>query len=287
MGLKWSGNWRRSAGIDMNTLIRTQGAPYASSFSSSKAWYCDSKDPGRQGDTIYVNMISGSKGYLSNKDLLNRKLASDDRSATSGGFYVRPSSPTYIAAYHEACFIKAEVLFKQNNASGAFEAYKEGIKASIDAMNQKLKAWCSEDDGLRKCPSFTPIEQVDIDNYIANGIGTAGNLTLGKIMTQKRMAMLFSVEIFNDMRRYDYSEEIFLNWHIPAEYYVNTEAQKAIPLGKHFRRWRQSSHETNYNKDNLQLIGSQVPGANMKDGTFWNLDDAVWSVNVWWDSNQE
>ena len=287
MGLKWSGNWRRSAGIDMNTLIRTQGAPYASSFSSSKAWYCDSKDPGRQGDTIYVNMISGSKGYLSNKDLLNRKLASDDRSATSGGFYVRPSSPTYIAAYHEACFIKAEVLFKQNHASGAFEAYKEGIKASIDAMNQKLKAWCSEDDGLRKCPSFTPIEQVDIDNYIANGIGTAGNLTLGKIMTQKRMAMLFSVEIFNDMRRYDYSEEIFLNWHIPAEYYVNTEAQKAIPLGKHFRSWRQSSHETNYNKDNLQLIGSQVPGANMKDGTFWNLDDAVWSVNVWWDSNQE
>lgn len=285
--LKWNGNWRRSVGVDMNTLIRLQSAPYASSFSSEKAWFCDSKDPLRHGDTIYVNMMSGAKGYLSNKDLLDRKLKTDDRSATSGGFYIRPSSPTYIATYHEACFIKAEVLFKQNNSAGAFEAYKEGIKASIDAMNQKLKVWCSEDESLRKCPSFTPIEQADIENYIATGIGKASDLTLGKIMTQKRMAMLFSVEIFNDMRRYDYSEDIFLNWHIPAEYYVNTDAQKAIPLGKHFRRWRQCSHETNYNKDNLQAIGSQVPGANMGGGMLWNLDDAVWSINVWWDSDQQ
>lgn len=286
-GLKWNGSWRRSVGVDMHTLIRLQSAPYASSFSAEKAWYCDSTDPERQGDTIYINMMSGAKGYLSNKDLLHRKLASDDRSASSGGFYIRPSSPTYIATYHEACFIKAEVLFKQGNASGAFEAYKEGIKASIDAMNLKLQAWCSEDETLKRCPSFTTMEQADIEYYLTNGIGTAGDLTLGKIMTQKRMAMLFSIEIFNDMRRYDYSEEIFLNWEIPAEYYVNADAQKVIPLGQQLRRFRQCSHETNYNKDNLQAIGSQVPGANMDGGALWNLDDAVWTINVWWDSNQQ
>lgn len=285
--LKWNGNWRRSAGVDMNTLIRLQSAPYASSFTSEKGWYIDeAAGAERQGDTIYVNMMSGAKGYFSNKDLLDRKLLSDDRSATSGGFYIRPSSPTYIAAYHEACFIKAEVLFKQGNAAGSFEAYKEGIKASIEAMDAKLQTWCSEDDGLKKCPSFTPMEQANIDNYLAKGIGTANDISLGKIMTQKRMAMLFSVEIFNDMRRYDYSEEVFLNWHIPAEYFVNADAQKCIPLGKHFRRWRQCSHETNYNKDNLQAIGSEVPGANISGNLLWNLDDAVWSVNVWWDSDQ-
>ncbi len=284
-GLKWNGNWRRSAGIDMNTLIRLEKAPYASSFSDANGWYIDpAAGAERLGDTIYVHMKSSAKGYFSNKDLLARQLASDDRSATSGGFYIRPSSPTYIATYHEACFIKAEVLFKQGNSAEAFEAYKEGIKANIQAMNLKLNTWCSEDDGLKKCPSFTPMEQADIDNYLANGIGTAANLTLAKIMTQKRMAMLFSVEIFNDMRRYDYREDVFLNWHIPAEYYVNVDAQKAIPLGKHFRRWRQCSHETNYNKDNLQAIGYEVPGANMENGTLWNLDDAVWSVNVWWDT---
>lgn len=286
--LKWNGNWRRSAGIDMNTLIRLQSAPYASSFSSEKGWYIDEKAGAeRQGDTIYVNMKSSAKGYFSNKDLFDRKLSSDDRSETSGAFYIRPSSPTYIATYHEACFIKAEVLFKKGDTPGAFDAYKAGIKASIDAMNLKLKTWCAEDGNLEKCPSFKPMEQTDIDNYLAHGIGTASNLTLAKIMTQKRMAMLFSVEIFNDMRRYDYSEDVFLNWHIPAEYYVNTSAQKSIPLGKQFRRWRQCSHETNYNKDNLQAIGSEVPGANMDNGTLWNLDDAVWSINVWWDSDQE
>lgn len=285
--LKWSGNWRRSAGIDLNTLIRLEKAPYASSFSSEKGWYIDpSAGEERLGDTIYVNMKSGAKGYFSHKDLLDRKLASDDRSATSGAFYIRPSSPTYIAAYHEACFIKAEVLFKQGNTNEAFEAYKSGIKANIDAMNLKLEEWCAEDDNLEKCPSFTPMEENAIENYLSHGIGTAGDLTLGKIMTQKRMAMLFSVEIFNDMRRYDYDENIFLNWHIPAEYFVNSDAQKAIPSGKHFRRWRQCSHETNYNKDNLQEIGKEVPGANLESGTLWNLDDAVWSVNVWWDSDQ-
>lgn len=286
-GLKWNGNWRRSAGVDLHTLIRLQSAPYPSSFSTAKAWYCDSQDAERKGDTIYVNMMSGAKGYLGNKDLLNRKLASDDRSANSGGFYIRPSSPTFIATYHEACFIKAEVLFKQDNFTGAFDAYKAGIKASIDAMNEKLRVWCTEDEGLRRCPSFTPMEPADIDNYLAKGIGTANNLTLGKIMTQKRMAMLFSIEVFNDMRRYDYNKDIFLNWEIPAEYSVNVEAQKAIPLGKQLRRFRQCSHETNYNKDNLQAIGSEVPGAKIDGGTFWNLDDAVWSVNVWWDSDQK
>ena len=45
--------------------------------------------------------------------------------------------------------------------------------------------------------------QTDIDNYLNNGIGTEENITLGKILTQKRLALHFSMEIWNDMRRYD------------------------------------------------------------------------------------
>ena len=97
------------------------------------------------------------------------------------------------------------------------------------------------------------------------------------------MAMLWSVEVYNDMRRYDYDSNVFLNWQIPAEYYQNTNAQKNIPLGKHLRRWQQCSHELNYNSTNLQAIGAEVPGANMSSEA-WNKDDAVWSINVWWDT---
>lgn len=294
VGLKWSGNWRRSVGLDMHTLIRLQKAPYTTSFTSEKGWYIDpAAGQERLGDTIYVQITTGSKGYGGYKSLLYQKNKADDRSAQSGGFYVRPSSPTFIATYHEACFIKAEVLFKRGDKAGAYAAYKEGIKASIDAMNRKLNTWCSEDDGLRTCPSFTPMADADINKYLNDGIGTAENLTLGKIMTQKRMAMLFSMEIYNDMRRYDYDNTVFMNWEIPAEYSVNADAQKCIPMGKQFRRWMQCSHEYRYNKDNLQAIGKEVPGANFDakndkgQSVIWNLDYAVWSLNVWWDSNQE
>ena len=72
-------------------------------------------------------------------------------------------------------------------------------------MNSKLKVWCNEDENLKKCPSFTPIEQADIDNFLANGIGSSADITLGKIMTQKRLSLMFSMENWNDMRRYDYN----------------------------------------------------------------------------------
>jgi len=294
-GLKWSedGKWRRSEGVDMNTLIRTEGAPYATSWGSKTPWggtgfYCDSKT--REGDTIYVHQRSGSKGYYGGRSLLmwldNKKGIGDERSAISGTFYTRVSAPGWLATYHEACFIKAEVLFNQGERSDAFAAYKEGIRANIELMNEKLEAWVAEDQSLADCPSFTPMSQTDVDDYIANGIGTADDLTLAKIMTQKHMAMMFSVEQWNDMRRYDYDENVFLNWHIPAEYYKNSTAQTQIPVGKHLRRWAQCSHENNYNSDNLIAIGAEVPGADMSAPN-WNAAANVWSINVWWDSAQE
>ena len=88
---------------------------------------------------------------------------------------------------------------------------RKRIKASIELMNEKLKVWVNEDASLASCPSFTPIAQADIDNFLANGIGSSGDLTLGRILTQKRIALLFSVEIWNDMRRYDFNRSLFLD----------------------------------------------------------------------------
>ena len=130
------------------------------------------------------------------------------------------------------------------------------------------------------------MEQADIDNFLANGIGSASDLTLGHILTQKRIALNFSVEIWNDMRRYDFDPELFFGWGIPALHDVNASALKGIPAGKGFRRWRQCSHEFNYNAANLREIGYQVPGADMTLDQ-WNQADDAWTINVWWDSDQE
>lgn len=285
--VKFKDGWRRSMGVDMvsGNSPSLVGGPLRANFSAAKKWWIDSDAPARMGDTIYVECTSQCKAYQGKSDLLYRRDGTD-ASRESGTFYTRVSSPTYIGTYAEACFIRAEVLFNKGDKSGAFEAYKKGIAASIDGMNSKLEVWCREDPNLEACPSFSPMEQADIDNYLANGIGTAADITLGKILTQKRLALHFSVEIWNDMRRYDFDPELFLGWDIPARYAVDATAQKNIPEGKQFRRWQQCSHELNYNSANLQAIGETVPGADMSL-TLWNQADDVWTLPVWWDSTQE
>ena len=293
---KLKDGWRRTLGVDMVSQASPSlvNGPIRASYSADKKWFIETELPERLGDTVYVEATSSSKGYAANRDIMYRRLnvltgaAGEDvlTAAESGTYYTRVSSPTYLGTYAEACFIKAEVLFKQGDKNGAFAAYKEGIKSSMEQMNIKLNLWCNEDAGLKACPSFTPMEQADIDNFLANGIGSASDLTLGHILTQKRIALNFSVEIWNDMRRYDFDPELFFGWGIPALHDVNAAALKGIPAGKGFRRWRQCSHEFNYNAANLQEIGHQVPGANMSLPQ-WNQADDAWTINVWWDSDQE
>lgn len=289
--VKWVGNWRRSRGVDMTTdnCPIFSGGPLRANYSSANGWYIpEHLDDARSNDIYYVECTSESKGYSAAPDLFYRRAGktSGDESRESGSFYTRVSSPTYIGTYAEACFIKAEILFNQGDKAGAYTAYREGVKASMDQMNITLNMWVNGDPGLAECPSFTPMTDSDIQNYLANGIGTAADLTLGKILTQKRLALHFSVEIWNDMRRYDFDENLFLNWKQPIYHDYDASALKGIPAGKQFRRWMQCSHEYNYNKDNLQAIGPEVPGADMTRD-MWNTADDVWAINVWWDSNQQ
>lgn len=298
--IKWVGNWRRSLGVDMvsENCPNKNGGPIRAMYGpnttasgkgirNGEFWWINSDNKDRLGDTIYVECTSESKGYAAKADLFFRRGGvSKDDSRESGTFYTRVSSPTYIGTYFEACFIKAEVLFNKGDKAGAFAAYKEGIKASMEQMNEKLNTWVSEDRNLAECPSFTPMTQEDMDNFLANGIGTASDITLGKILTQKRIALHFSVEIWNDMRRYDFNPELFLGWGIPDNYNYVAAAKKGIPEGKQFRRWRQCSHETNYNSKNLKAIGEQVPGADTSLDQ-WNAADDAWTINVWWDSDQQ
>lgn len=283
--VKWSadGKWRRTKGLDMHTLIRTFNSPYSTSWDATNSrFYC--ANASNEGDTIYVQQRSGGKGYYGGKDLLvylnnNTTSSPGDLSAQSGTFFTRSASPNYLGAYHEACFIRAEVEMKKGNTAAALDAYKKGVKASLEVMNEQLKQWNSQYTDLSRCPSFVPMTQAEIDNYVA-AIST--NVTLGKIMTQKHIALGFNVEIWNDMRRYDFSSEVFLNWQRPAEYNVNPQSQMIIPDGECPRRWIVSSHEYNYNSTNLAAIGKKL-GYPDYEGGWWNKPDVA-SYHVWWDT---
>lgn len=289
--VKWDGNWRRSLGVDMisTNCPNLSGGPLRAMYVEERGGWCvdEKAAESRKMDILYVEGTSSSKGYAANPDLFYRRAGKTvDASRESGTFYTRVSSPTFIGTYAEACFIKAETLFKKGDKNGAYTAYKEGIKASMNAMNICLNNWVAGDANLATCPSFRPMTTAEMDNFLAKGIGTAADITLGKILTQKRIALHFSVEIWNDMRRYDFNPEIILNWDKPIYHDYVAAALKAIPQGKDLRRWMHCSHEYNYNKDNLQAIGAEVPGADMSL-PMWNTALDVWTINVWWDSDQQ
>ncbi len=176
--VKWVGNWRRSLGVDMSSDINSAGGPLRAMFNeSTNSWYINSANEARLGDTVYVEETSDCKGYFANPSLLYCRAGSGKfQSAESGTFYTRVSSPTYIGTYAECCFIRAEVLFKKGDKAGAYNAYKAGVKASCELMNEKLKAWVAEDASLADCPSFTPMTQEAIDNFVNTGIGTPSSV---------------------------------------------------------------------------------------------------------------
>lgn len=285
--IKWSddGKWRRSMGVDMQTNILSEQGPYALSFNTkTESWYCNS--PTREGDTIYVWMISGGTGYYGGTDLLYRLNKGYETSCMSGTTYDRPTSPAVMASYTEACFIKAEVLFRKGDKSGAFAAYKEGVKANIDFVNELVDNWANEYPSMAGCPTFQHMDQADIDNFLNNALGSAADLTMGKIMTQKKIAMPFSNENWNDMRRFDYDTSVFMNWDKPYYYKNNPGSFTYCPEGSYPRRWKQASYELTYNTKNLKAIGAKVPGAEAL-GENWYNNELICTLPVWWDSDQQ
>ena len=289
--VKWSedGKWRRSLGVDLNSNIISTGGPKVSTFSNG-GWTCGNVDAEHVRDTLYVQGQSGSTGYGGGKDMLMRKAAGNDASALSGVFWTRPTSPTVVGSYAECCFIKAEVLFRQGKKAEAFNAYREGIKAHIDYVNSVCAMWVAGDASLAEIPSFKAMKQSDIDNYMNNAIGTAGDLTMGKIMTQKQFAVFFTTEMWLDMRRFDYDPSVFMRWHKPYMYENTASYWTYCPQGKYPRRWNQASYEKDYNAANLEAIGALVPGAlDLPVGSngLWYLSDQICTLPVWWDSTQE
>lgn len=302
--VKWSadGKWRRSLPIDMQTNILSNSGPFALSYTQTaqtvngqelkaNSWYCNTKIAERWGDTIYVQGRCGSKGYDGYKDLLYRVYANNDGSAMSGLWHCRPDAPTFLASYSEACFIKAEVLMRKSDKNGAYIAYREGVKANIDALNDQCKTWVGGDASLNSCPSFTPSTDEDIALFLNGALGTANDITMAKIMTQKQIAMIWTIEQWLDMRRFDYDTSIFLGWDKPFEYRNTSQFFTYMPLDKLPRRWPQASYETGFNFQSLLEIGSQVPGAlelvDGKVGGSWYSADQICTLPVWWDSDQE
>lgn len=285
-GIKWSddGKWRRSLPVDLSTSIMKDNGPFTALNFENGAFYMNGAPDTRLGDTVYVKGRADWVGYDQIDPLYH--VGKTEDAVLSSNFFLRPDSPTVMASYAEACLIKAEVLFNKGDKANAFKAYKAGIEANIKMVNEWSAYWRGEYAAMAECPSVANKTDAEINNFLSNGIGTEENISLAKIMTQKQILYILTLESWNDMRRYDFDPNVFMGFSVPY-YYLNTPAiHDYLPVGKYPRRWNQASYERDYNAANLKAIGEKVPGAmelpTGSDGAWYNSKQ-IYTLPVWWD----
>lgn len=163
------------------------------------------------------------------------------------GWYSRTVGVQLILTNAEMRFVEAEAAFRANNRDRAFIAFRAGITAHMDKLG---------------------VPAADRTVYLASAAvpQTATALTLASIMQQKYIAMFLHHETWVDMRRYDYSTDIYRNFAPPTT--PNTQLMGAFP-----RRFLPGSAEVLYNRNNAY---SEVDEKGVPDAT-WIL------TPVWWD----
>jgi len=147
-----------------------------------------------------------------------------------GGYYTSVNSPLILITYAEAMFIKAEAAFLANGgnttsvgSSGeAYTAYMAGISASMVQIG------------------------VNGNNYMADAAVdvTETGLMLNHIMKEKYIANIHNTETYSDMRRYNFSPDVFKDLELRKEEDSESEYQ-----GKWFKRaiYPLSESDTNTN----------------------------------------
>lgn len=261
--------------------------------SYSNRWYSTKTTASRMGDSVYISVYSDRLDWIIGKgdESNDRYLAyryngiteanpnfkdTEINVISTGSFYIRADAPAHLVCYHEMCFIKAEVLLRKGDKSGALKAYKDGIRAHMEAMNERLK-------GYPQVLGKQVISEEEITTFLKSAAvaQTESELTMAKIMQQKQIAMSFTVQNWTDMRRFNYSTPdpkfgvVYPDFGRPYEVDVKgLECYPGLaPANVRYwpRRFQQSQIENTYNIDNLKASNKEATAR------------TILSCPVWWD----
>ncbi|MBU6168786.1 MAG: RagB/SusD family nutrient uptake outer membrane protein [Bacteroidetes bacterium] len=169
----------------------------------------------------------------------------------TGGFYARPTSPYPFITYAEVKFIEAEARLRSGNKTAALAAYQEGVRANMRRLG-------------------VPAAQIDAfwSGLVTNGVQQHfDNLTTGlsHIMRQKYIALVFNPETWVDMRRMDYSKDIY-----------GPSLNRPINLNPLFAEgeWiRGMIMEGNEEVRNGANVGDNSPALRLKTPLWWDTKD--------------
>ena len=150
-----------------------------------------------------------------------------------------------IMTYAELQFIKAEAAFKKSDKPTALAAYKKGVAASMDMLNS------FEVDAAKR------ISVADQTKYLTSKAvaQTEADLKLSDIMLQKYIALYGygMLESWVDMRRYQYSAEMYTGFTLPASLFSDNNGKPAQRVRPRY------NSEYVWNLPSLQKFGADKP----------------------------
>lgn len=154
--------------------------------------------------------------------------------------------------YAELQFVKAEAAFRAGDKTTALAAYKNGISAHIDWVNQR-----NLDNGQTP-PQITPAEKAAFLADPAIVPASASALTITQIMVQKYIALWGwgHNEIWMDMRRFHYTDidpatgkQVYPGFTFPTNLYPDNGGKIVWRIRPRF------NSEYVWNREGLDVIG--------------------------------
>ncbi len=171
----------------------------------------------------------------------------DDYSLGNGGFYTSPNSTTDMINFSEVKFIEAEAKLRSNDPSGAYTAFKEGVQADLEKL------------GVDSAAKTAYLNLLDVE------VGTT-NISLSHIMVQKYIANVLNPETWVDMRRMDYSSDIYPGLQRPDN--VN------LDIFPNDDDWIQAMvYEYNEEDRNYENMPTNDPYVRLTTPVWWNTAD--------------
>lgn len=137
-----------------------------------------------------ITKFGDYRGTRNGKGRIGTGINQEESYLSTTGYYSSQKSPLFIITYEETKFIEAEVAFRTNDRTRAYNAYLEGIRANMTKMNVAAAAR---------------------DAYINNPIVSVGanNLTLELIFREKWKALFLHPVTWDDARRFNYAYNSF------------------------------------------------------------------------------
>jgi hypothetical protein len=125
--------------------------------------------------------------------------------------------------YFELQFFKSEALFKKGDIAGAYAAYINGVKGSLDFVSNPPQ-------GDNLTGTQNKISAAAINKYLIGPCvkQSASTLTLSDIMQQKFISLFVwgNLEAWADMRKYNYDTNIYQGYSIPASIYPDNAGKQ-------------------------------------------------------------